>query len=124
MNKFKSRKAMAAVVAGVAVVGGGGAAIASAQPDSTSPQAFFDSVAKHLGISSEELEDATKAAAIDQVDAALAEGKITEEQAERMRERIESGDPRPSSGRGSSVSGAFTSTPPTASYRRPRTTSV
>ena len=67
MNKLKSRKAMAAVVAGVAVVGGGGAAIASAQSDSTSPQAFFDSVAKHLGISTEELEDATKAAAIDLV---------------------------------------------------------
>ena len=95
MNKLKSRKAMAAVVAGVAVVGGGGAAIASAQSDSTSPQAFFDSVAKHLGISSEELEDATRAAAIDQVDAALAEGKITEEQAERMKEGIESAETPP-----------------------------
>jgi len=95
MNKFKSRKAMAAVVAGVAVVGGGGAAIASAQSDATTPQAFFDAVAKHLGISSEELEDATKAAAIDQVDAALAEGEITEEQAERIKERIESGETPP-----------------------------
>jgi hypothetical protein len=95
MNKFKSRKALAAVIAGVLVVGGGWAAIASAQSDSSSPQAFFDAVAKHLGISSEELEDATKAAAIDQVDAALAEGKITEEQAERMKERIESGEAPP-----------------------------
>lgn len=94
MNKF-NRKALAAVVAGVAVVGGGWAAIASAQSDSTSPEAFFDAVAKHLGISSEKLEDATKAAAIDQVDAALAEGKITEEQAERMKERIESGETPP-----------------------------
>jgi hypothetical protein len=95
MNRLKSRKALAAVVAGVAVTGGVGVAIASAQSDSTSPQAFFDSVAKHLGISSEELEDATKAAAIDQVDAALAEGKITEEQAERMKERIQSADTPP-----------------------------
>lgn len=95
MNRFKSKKALAAIVAGVVVVGGGWAAIASAQSDSSSPQAFFDAVAKHLGISSEELEDATKAAAIDQVDAALAEGKITEEQAERMKERIESGETPP-----------------------------
>lgn len=95
MNKRKSRKVLAAVVAGVAVAGGVGVAIASAQSDSTSPQAFLDSVAKHLGISSEELEDATKAAAIDQVDAALAEGKITEEQAERMKERIESAETPP-----------------------------
>jgi hypothetical protein len=95
MNKFKSRKVLAAVVAGVVAVGVGGAAIASAQSDSTSPQAFFDAVAKHLGISSEELEDATRAAAIDQVDAALAEGKITEEQAVRMKERIESGETPP-----------------------------
>jgi hypothetical protein len=95
MSKFKSRKALAAVVAGVVVVGGGWAAIASAQSDSNSPQAFFDAVAKHLGISSEELEEATKAAAIDQVDAALAEGKITEEQAERLKERIESSETPP-----------------------------
>jgi Protein of unknown function (DUF2680) len=95
MSKFKSRKALAAVVAGVVVVGGGWAAIASAQSDSNSPQAFFDAVAKHLGISSQELEEATKAAAIDQVDAALAEGKITEEQAERLKERIESGETPP-----------------------------
>jgi hypothetical protein len=92
MTKFRSRKVLAAIVAGVALVAGGWVAIASAQSDSTSPRAFFDAVAKHLGISPEELEDATKAAAIDQVDAALAEGKITEEQAEKMKERIESGE--------------------------------
>jgi hypothetical protein len=83
---------LAAVAAGVAVAAGGGAAIAASQADSASPSAFFDAVAKHLGISSEELQDATKAAAIDQVNAALADGKITEEQADRLKERIESGE--------------------------------
>lgn len=92
MKKLKSRRVLAAVLAGAAVVGGGGAAIATAQTESKSPTAFLDAVAKHLGISSEKLQDATKAAAIDQVDAALADGKITKEQAERLKERIESGE--------------------------------
>ena len=90
MRKLTSKKVLAATVAGLAVAGGG-AAIAASQSDSPA-SSFFDSVAKHLGISSEELEDATKAAAIDQVDKALEEGKITEEQADELKSRIESGE--------------------------------
>jgi lipoate-protein ligase A len=86
-----SKRTMAVAIAALAVAGGGGAAIAASQ-GSSSPEAFFDSLADHLGISTEELEDAAKAAANDQVDAALEEGRITEEQAERLRERIEEGD--------------------------------
>lgn len=91
MSIFKSRKILAATVAGLAVTGGIGAGIAASQDDSRT-SSFFDAVAKHLGISSEELEDATRAAAIDQVDAALEDGRITEEQAEELKSRIESGD--------------------------------
>ena len=69
MSIFKSRKILAATVAGLAVTGGVGAGIAASQDDSRA-SSFFDSVAKHLGISSDELEEATRAAAIDQVDAA------------------------------------------------------
>jgi hypothetical protein len=87
-----SRRTMAVAVAALAVAGGGGAAIAASQGSSASPEAFFDSLAEHLGISTEELEDATKAAATDQVDAALEEGRITEEEAERLKERIQEGD--------------------------------
>ena len=65
MSKLTSKKVLAATVAGLAVAGGG-AAIAASQTDSPA-SSFLDSVAKHLGISSEELEDATKAAAVDQV---------------------------------------------------------
>ncbi len=90
MRKVMSKKVLAATVAGLAVAGGG-AAIAASQNDSPA-SSFFDSVAKHLGISSEKLEDATKAAAVDQVNAALEEGKITEEQAEELKSRIESGE--------------------------------
>jgi predicted XRE-type DNA-binding protein len=78
--------------AALAVAGGGGAAIAASQGSSPSPKSFFDAVAKHLGISSQKLEDATKAAAIDQVDAALAEGRITKAQADALKARIDSGE--------------------------------
>jgi polyhydroxyalkanoate synthesis regulator phasin len=87
-----SKRTIAVAVAALAVAGGGGAAIAASQGSSAAPGAFFDSLAEHLGISTEELEDAAKAAATDQVDAALEEGRITQEEAERLRERIQQGD--------------------------------
>ena len=87
-----SRRTIAVAVAAFAVAGGGGAAIAASQGSSASPEAFFDSLAEHLGITTEELEDAAKAAASDQVDAALEEGRITEEEADRLEERIQQGD--------------------------------
>ena len=91
MSKLTSKKTvLAAAVAGLAVAGGG-TAIAASQADSPA-SSFFDSVAEHLGISSEELADATKAAALDQVDQAREEGRITEEQADELRSRIESGE--------------------------------
>ena len=61
------------VAAALAVVVGGGVAIAASQGSSPTPKSFFDAVAKHLGISSQKLRDATKAAAIDQVAVAVVE---------------------------------------------------
>ncbi len=95
MSKLTSKKVVAATVAGLAVAGGG-AAIAASQTDSPA-SSFLDSVAKHLGISSEELEDATKAAAVDQVNQALEEGRITEEQAERAEGADRGGETSPAS---------------------------
>jgi hypothetical protein len=90
--RFRSRRVIAIAVASLMVVAGGGAAIAASQSSANPAQSFLDSVAKHLGISSQKLEDATKAAAIDQVDAALAEGKITKAQADELKARINSGE--------------------------------
>jgi hypothetical protein len=98
MKRFRSRKTLTIAVAALAVIGGGGAAIAAAQGSSSPGQSFLDSVAKHLGISSQKLEDATKAAAVDQVDAALKEGKITKAQADELKARIESGEFPPFAG--------------------------
>jgi hypothetical protein len=98
MKRFRSRKTLTIAVAALALVGGGGAAIAAAQGSSSSGQSFLDSVARHLGISSQKLEDATKAAAVDQVDAALKAGKITQAQADELKARIQSGEFPPFAG--------------------------
>jgi len=90
--KLMTKRTLAVGIAALALVGGGGAAVAASQGASPSPEAFFDSVAKHLGISSEKLKDATKAAAVEQVDAALEAGTITKEQADALKTRIESSE--------------------------------
>lgn len=95
MRKVPSRKTLALASAALVVAGGGGAAIAAAQGDAPSPSSFLDAVARHLGVSREELGDATKAAALEQVDAALEAGRITEDQAEALKSRIESGEGPP-----------------------------
>jgi hypothetical protein len=88
----KPLRILLAVVSAVAVVAVTGTAIAAGTGATGSPSGFLDSVAKHLGISREKLDEATKAAALEQVDAALEAGRITEEQADAMKERIESGE--------------------------------
>jgi hypothetical protein len=99
MSPFPRKRAIAVGAAVLAVAGGGGAAVA-ATTSSSSPNDFLDSVAKHLGISRQKLDDATKAAAVDQVDAQLAAGKITKDQADALKKRIESGDIPPLGGGG------------------------
>jgi hypothetical protein len=91
MSRFPSKRAIAIGAAALAVAGGGGAAVA-ATGSGSSPNDFLDSVARHLGISRDKLDEATKAAAIDQVDAQLKAGDITKEQADELKKRIQDGD--------------------------------
>jgi hypothetical protein len=86
------RKRVIAIGAAVFAVAAGGGAAVAASSSGSSPNDFLDSVAKHLGISRQKLDDATKAAAIDQVDAQLKAGKITQAQADALKKRIQSGD--------------------------------
>ncbi len=94
---------MAAAAATAIVVGGGVglATYASAQEPDDTPAAeqqaerrdqFLERVAEKLGITVEELQSAIQAAALDVVDEALASGRITQEQADKAKERIESGE--------------------------------
>jgi len=81
------------------VAGAGLAATVSAQePTATSTAGepsggagFVARVAEKLGVTVEQFREAIKAAALEAVDDALASGRITQEQADRARERIESG---------------------------------
>jgi hypothetical protein len=94
MSRFPRKRAIAIGAAVFAVAAGGGAAVA-ATTSGSSPNDFLDSVARHLGISREKLDEATKAAAIDQVDARLKAGQITQAQAEELKKRIQNGDVAP-----------------------------
>src|SRR5262249_54958283 len=70
----------------------GGALAASGTFDPKAErQAFLNDAAGRLGVSSAKLEDALKQAALDRVDAALAAGQITKDQADAMKAAINSG---------------------------------
>jgi hypothetical protein len=97
MLNLRSKRVAAIAAAAVVAAGGGGAAMAASSGPGA-PSDFLDSVAKHLGVSRQKLDDATKAAATDQVDAQLAAGKITKAQADELKQRIEAGDVPPLGG--------------------------
>lgn len=90
-------KRTAGVVAGIAVLVGAGGAVAASTAGSDS---FLADVAKRLGVSQDALEKAIIGARGDEVDRALADGKITEEQAKELKSRLESGDVGPGFGPG------------------------
>jgi hypothetical protein len=90
MRQITPKRALAAASALSIAVGAGGA-IAASKGSTSNGQSFLSRVAGHLGISAQKLEDATKAAAIDQVDADLKAGKITKAQADELKARIEQG---------------------------------
>src|SRR5262245_34445788 len=90
MKNLNSKRALVAASALSLVVGAGGA-IAASKSSATRGDGFLARVAGQLGISSEKREDATKAAAIDQVNADLKAGRITQAQADAMKAQIEKG---------------------------------
>lgn len=88
------RKVVAAGVAALAV-GGTGAGIAAtklANSPSAENNAIVDATAKNLGIEPSKLTAALKKALEDRVDAAVAAGRLTKQQGDELKQRIESGD--------------------------------
>lgn len=72
-----------------------GAVFAEERDDEgNSGQAFIERLAGKLGITTEALQDAVQETQSDMLDEAVADGRLSEEQAEAMRERIESGEGR------------------------------
>jgi hypothetical protein len=95
LKRFATKRTLVAGAVVLAVCVGAGAAIAATK-DVFDPkeeqEAFQAAVAEKLGVTTAELEDAYKEAALERLDAAVAAGRLTEEQADEIRERIESGD--------------------------------
>jgi hypothetical protein len=94
VKKLDSKHVLA-LTAGLALAVGAGGAVAASKSSATRGDSFLARVAGHLGISTEKLQEATKAAAIDQVDADLEAGRITKAQADAMKGRIEHGEVPP-----------------------------
>jgi hypothetical protein len=93
-RRFATKRSLAIGAAVLAVGVGAGAAIAETSgvfDPRAEHQAFESAVAKHLGVTTQQLENAYKAAALERLDAAVAAGRITKEQADTIRSRIESG---------------------------------
>jgi len=93
MQVTRKQKLVAAGVAAVAVAGGG-AAIAASKFGSPSEEstAVVNDAANRLGIQPSALSDALKKALEDRVDAAVAAGRITKAEGDKIKTRIESSD--------------------------------
>jgi len=83
--------ALAIVLVGTAVIGGG-IGLVVAQDEDTPIETFLGRVAEKLGIGEDELRSAVTEAEQDIIDEQVAEGKLSEEQGEALKERIENGD--------------------------------
>lgn len=93
MKRSTRLKVAAGAAAGIAVAAGGGA-VAATQLDSPKEesQAVVNDAAQQLGIQPSKLSDALRKALADRVDQAVAAGRLTKEQGDAMKARIQSND--------------------------------
>ncbi|MDH4176821.1 MAG: hypothetical protein OEV72_04515 [Thermoleophilia bacterium] len=89
---YRPSRIIVATVAALTLIVGVGAAVASSGDFEAKREAFMANVAKRLGVTTDALNEAVKGARLDEVAQALADGRITQEQADRAKERIESGE--------------------------------
>jgi hypothetical protein len=89
------RKVIAGAAA-VLAVGGAGAGVAATRLANNSPseesKAIVNDAAKSLGVEPSKLSAALKKAYENRIDAAVAAGRLTKEQGDELKQRIESGD--------------------------------
>ena len=89
------RKVIAGAAAALAV-GGAGAGIAATKLSTNSPseesKAIVNDAAKNLGVEPSKLSAALKKAYEDRIDAAVADGRLTKQQGDELKQRIESDD--------------------------------
>jgi hypothetical protein len=88
----RKRKLIFGVAALLAAAGGGVAVAASDSSPSEENQAVINDAAKQLGISPSKLSDALKQALGDRIDAAVAAGRISREEGDALKQRLDSDD--------------------------------
>jgi hypothetical protein len=88
------RRKLMVVGAAALAVAGGGAAIAATTADSPQEEskAVVEDAAKQLGVTPSKLSSALKQALENRVDAAVADGRLTKEQGDALKARIEAED--------------------------------
>jgi len=98
---ISAKRKLAAGAAGLAVLAGAGGAYAAGQSSpppkpvrfAAEQKAFLDDVAKRLNVPRDQLDAAIKGAAQDRIDAAVAAGRLTKEQGDAAKKRLQSGAP-------------------------------
>jgi hypothetical protein len=93
MQRPRTRTIVAGAAA-LALIAGGGAAVAATRGDSPQAEsrAVIDDAAKQLGVDAGKLDDALRTALANRIDRAVAAGTITKEQGEALKKRVESAD--------------------------------
>ena len=92
MQRSLKRKVVAGGIAALAVAGAGGAVAATQWSPKAESDAVLEDAAKELGVEPDELDDALRTALENRVDEAVKAGRMSQEEAERLKEAIESGD--------------------------------
>lgn len=91
--KSSLNKKLVIGASGLLLLVGAGGAVAATQSSGSSPrQAYVDDVAKRLNVSPSALSNAMKAAAIDRINAAVAADRLTQAEANTLKQRIQNGE--------------------------------
>jgi opacity protein-like surface antigen len=88
----RKRKLIFGLAALLAAAGGGAAIAASDSSRAEDNQAILDDAAKNLGISPSKLSNALKQALGDRIDAAVAAGRLTKDEGDALKQRLNSDD--------------------------------
>ena len=120
-----TKAALGVLVAGILALGGvGGYALAQSgtEKEASQPQReqFLNGVADTLGVPVDQLKGAIQSTELEMLDNAVAQGKVRPEVADRLRQRIEAGEPAAVSGWVASRAGAAERRSATGAQRRCR----
>jgi len=92
------KRKLAIGAAGLLVLGGAGAAYGVTQSGKNEREAFLNDAAKRLNVTPDKLKGALKGAFEDRLDAAVKAGRLTQEQADQIKKKIEQGGGPPIGG--------------------------